>query len=76
VCVALGQVTTASDMFVPYDNCFELFGFDVMIDEDMQPWLLEVRVCVRVCARVCARARVCVCVCAACECLHRVAAGA
>lgn len=22
-------------------NCFDLFGFDVLVDEDMKPWLLE-----------------------------------
>uniref|UniRef100_A0A7S1PHT8 Tubulin--tyrosine ligase-like protein 5 n=1 Tax=Percolomonas cosmopolitus TaxID=63605 RepID=A0A7S1PHT8_9EUKA len=25
-----------------HDNCFEFFGFDVMFDENLKPWLIEV----------------------------------
>lgn len=37
------QIFSAFEMHVPYRNsCFELLGFDILIDDTLKPWLLEV----------------------------------
>lgn len=36
------QSGTSSSQLGPNQTCFEIYGFDVMVDEQLKPWLLEV----------------------------------
>eukprot|EP00966_Prymnesium_polylepis_P025037 577413-Prymnesium_polylepis.1 len=36
------KVVAATARGEPTRNCFQIFGFDVMLDADSKPWLLEV----------------------------------
>lgn len=36
-------INHACRLFMPSkDNCFEFYGFDIIVDENMRPYLLEV----------------------------------
>ena len=37
------EAVSAELSFFTLPNCFELFGFDLLVDEDWHLWLLEVR---------------------------------
>jgi tubulin monoglycylase TTLL3/8 len=40
--IIVESIKATSDVVIHRSNAFELFGYDVMIDEELNPWLIEV----------------------------------
>jgi hypothetical protein len=40
--LVIKSLVAVEDKMYFQPNCFEVFGFDVLIDEDLRPWLIEV----------------------------------
>lgn len=40
--IVVKSLISVMNSIEPNPNCFELFGYDIMIDEDLKCWLIEV----------------------------------
>lgn len=40
--IVINSLESVQDMFEAKDGCFELFGYDIMIDDEFNGWLIEV----------------------------------
>ncbi len=40
--VMIQTMHSVSNVITNSGNCFEVYGFDIMLDETLKPWLIEV----------------------------------
>jgi hypothetical protein len=40
--IVIETLKSAQDSIKHKNNCFELYGFDFLLDQDLDPWLIEV----------------------------------